>query len=193
MKINEITEAPKFLDKLVGATKKADQGYTQSRDIRVNSQAISNMSQVASRAWGKEKQRLERINDYNPLTNKQLTDQLTKWIDNNLLGSYQLKSTSGDFQGLVGVLIQAIIDDPKQTQAVFSKLLTNASKLALDPESEPARDPQPGQSAGNNTAPFKVANNIATAGNMELNLKDPQQRQIYDRIRDEVAKGDIKV
>ena len=193
MKINEITEAPKFLDKLVGATKKAYQGYTQSRDIRVNSQAISNMSQVASRAWGKEKQRLERINDYNPLTNKQLTDQLTNWIDNNLLGSYQLKSTSGKFQGLVANLVQTIISKPKQTQAVFSELLTNASKLALDPESEPARDPQPGQTAGNNTAPFKVTNNIATAGNMELNLRDPQQREIYDRIRDEVAKGDIKV
>ena len=193
MKINEITEAPKFLDKLVGATKKAYQGYTQSRDIRVNSQAISNMSQVASRAWGKEKQRLERINDYNPLTKQQQTQLLTKWIDNNLLGSYQLKSTSGKFQGLVANLVQTIISKPKQTQAVFSELLTNASKLALDPKSKPARDPLPGQTAGNNTAPFKVTNNIATAGNMELNLRDPQQREIYDRIRDEVAKGDIKV
>jgi len=193
MKINEITEAPKFLDKLVGATKKAYQGYTQSRDTRVNQQAISNMSQVAARAWGKMKQNLERVNDYNPLSKQQLTDQLTKWIDNNLLGSYQLKSTSGDFQGLVANLVQKITNDPKQTQASFQTILTNASKLALDPESEPSRDPQPGQTAGNNTAPFKVTNNIATAGNMELNLSDPQQREIYDRIRDEVAKGDIKV
>ena len=114
-------------------------------------------------------------------------------VYNNLLGSYQLKSTSGDFQGLVANLIQKITNDPKQTTQSFQTILTNASKLALDPESEPSRDPQPGQTAGNNTAPFKVTNNIATAGNMELNLSDPQQRQIYDRIRDEVAKGDIKV
>ena len=191
MKINEITEG--ILDKLVGATKKAYQGYTQSKDTRVNQQAISNMSQVAARAWGKMKQNLERVNDYNPLSKQQLTDQLTKWIDNNLLGSYQLKSTSGDFQGLVANLVQKITNDPKQTQASFQTILTNASKLALDPESEPTRDPQPGQQAGNNTAPFKVTNNIATAGNMELNLSDPQQREIYNRIRDEVAKGDIKV
>ena len=123
-------------------------------------------------------------------TNKQLTDQLTNWIDNNLLGSYQLKSTSGDFQGLVANLVQKITSDPKQTQASFQTILTNASKLALDPESEPARDPLPGQTAGNNTAPFKVTNNIATAGNMELNLRDPQQRQIYDRIiRDKRSKN----
>ena len=193
MKINEITEAPKFLDKLVGATKKAYQGYTQSRDVRVNAQAISNMSQVASRAWGKEKQRLERINDYNPLTKQQQTQLLTKWIDNNLLGSYQLKSTSGDFQGLVANLVQKITSDPKQTQASFQTILTNASKLALDLESEPARDPQPGQPADANTAPFKVVGNIAKAGNMELNLNDREQLDIYKRIRDEVAKGDIKV
>ena len=74
MKINEITEAPKFLDKLVGATKKAYQGYTQSRDTRVNAQAIAQMSQVAARAWGKMKQNLERINDYKPLTTQQQTD-----------------------------------------------------------------------------------------------------------------------
>ena len=193
MKINEITEAPGILGQLVKGAKAAVQGYTQSRDVRVNAQAIAQMSQVAARAWGKQKQNLERINDYNPLTKQQQTQLLTKWIDNNLLGSYQLKSTSGDFQGLVANLVQKITSDPKQTQASFQTILTNASKLALDPESEPARDPQPGQTAGNNTAPFKVTNNIATAGNMELNLSDPQQRQIYDRIRDEVAKGDIKV
>ena len=51
MKINEITEG--ILDKLVGATKKAYQGYTQSKDTRVNQQAISNMSQVAARAWAR--------------------------------------------------------------------------------------------------------------------------------------------
>lgn len=193
MKINEITEAPKFLDKLVGATKKAYQGYTQNRDTRVNDQAIAQMSQVAARAWGKMKQNLERINDYKPLTTQQQTDQLTDWIDNNLLGSYSLKSASGTFQSKVRNLVNTIIKYPEKTQASFNELLTSASKLALDPESEPSRAPQAGQPAGTNTAPFKVVGNIATAGNMELNLKDPQQREIYDRIRDEVAKGDIKV
>jgi len=192
MKINEITEAG-ILDRLVKGTKAAYQGYTQSRDTRVNDQAIAQMSQVAARAWGKKKQSLERINDYNPLTKQQEAQQLTKWIDDNLLGSYQLKSTGGDFQGIVANLVNKITNDPKQAQQSFRTILTNASKLALDPESEPSRAPQAGQTAGTNTAPFKVVGNIATAGNMELNLKDPQQREIYDRIRDEVAKGDIKV
>ena len=194
MKINEITEAPKFLDKLVGATKKAYQGYTQSRDVRVNAQAISNMSQVASRAWGKEKQRLERINDYNPLTKQQQTQQLTKWIDNNLLGSYSLNSASGTFQTEVKGLVNTIIQKPEQTQAAFSKLLTSASKLALDPKSKiDNTKQQPGQPADANTAPFKVVGNIAKAGNMELNLNDPEQLAIYKRIRAEVTNGDIKV
>jgi len=65
MKINEITEAG-ILDRLVKGTKAAVQGYTQSKDTRVNAQAIAQMSQVAARAWGKMKQNLERINDYNP-------------------------------------------------------------------------------------------------------------------------------
>ena len=194
MKINEITEAPEFLEKLVGATKKAYQGYTQSKDVRVNQQAISNMSQVAARAWGKMKQNLERINDYKPLTEKQLTEQLTKWIDNNLLGSYSLNSASGTFQAEVKGLVNTIIQKPEQTQAAFSKLLTSASKLALDPKSKiDNTKQQPGQPADANTAPFKVVGNIAKAGNMELNLKDPQQLEIYKRIRAEVANGDIKV
>ena len=192
MKINEITEG--ILDKLVGATKKAYQGYTQSKDTRVNQQAISNMSQVAVRAWGKMKQNLERVNDYKPLTEKQLTDQLTDWIDNNLLGSYSLNSASGTFQTQVGGLVKTIIQKPEQTQAAFSELLTSASKLALDPKSKiDNTKQQPGQPADANTAPFKVVGNIAKAGNMELNLKDPEQLEIYKRIRDEVAKGDIKV
>jgi hypothetical protein len=191
MKINEITEAG-ILDKLVQSTKAAVQGYTQSRDTRVNDQAIAQMSQVAARAWGKMKQNLERINGYTPLSKQQLSQQLVTWVDSNLLGSYQLKSTSGQFQGLVANLVNKVVSEPAQTEQSFSTILTNASKLALDPESEPTRDKQSGQPAGN-TAPFKVINDIATAGTMELNLNDPQQKEIYDRIRDEVAKGDIKV
>ena len=194
MKINEITEAPEFLEKLVGATKKAYQGYTQSRDTRVNAQAIAQMSQVAARAWGKQKQNLERINDYKPLTTQQQTEQLTKWIDNNLLGSYSLNSASGTFQTKVANLVKTIIQKPEQTQAVFSELLTSASKLALDPKSKiDNTKQQPGQPADANTAPFKVVGNIAKAGNMELNLNDPEQLAIYKRIRAEVTNGDIKV
>jgi len=192
MKINEITEAG-ILDKLVQSTKAAVQGYTQSRDTRVNDQAIAQMSQVAARAWGKMKQNLERVNNYAPLTKQQLSQQLVTWVDNNLLGSYQLKSTSGQFQGLVANLVNKVVSDPAQTEQSFSTILTNASKLALDPESEPTRDKQAGQVAGADTAPFTVLNNIAKSGTMELNLNDPQQKEIYDRIRDEVAKGDIKV
>jgi len=192
MKINEITEAG-ILDKLVQSTKAAVQGYTQSRDTRVNDQAIAQMSQVAARAWGKMKQNLERVNNYAPLTKQQLSQQLVTWVDNNLLGSYQLKSTSGQFQGLVANLVNKVVSDPAQTEQSFSTILTNASKLALDPESEPTRDKQAGQVAGADTAPFTVLNNIVKSGTMELNLNDPQQKEIYDRIRDEVAKGDIKV
>ena len=192
MKINEITEAG-ILDKLVQSTKAAVQGYTQSRDTRVNDQAIAQMSQVAARAWGKMKQNLERVNNYAPLTKQQLSQQLVTWVDNNLLGSYQLKSTSGQFQGLVANLVNKVVSDPAQTEQSFSTILTNASKLALDPESEPTRDKQAGQVAGADTAPFTVLSNIAKSGTMELNLNDPQQKEIYDRIRDEVAKGDIKV
>ena len=118
MKINEITEAG-ILDRLVKGTKAAVQGYTQSKDTRVNAQAIAQMSQVAARAWGKMKQNLERVNDYNPLTKQQETQQLTKWIDDNLLGSYQLKSTGGDFQGIVANLVNKITSDPKQTEQSF--------------------------------------------------------------------------
>jgi len=196
MKINEITEAPEMLAQLVKGAKAAVQGYTQSRDTRVNAQAIAQMSQVAARAWGKMKQNLERINDYKPLTTQQQTDQLTKWIDNNLLGSYSLKSASGTFQQEVKGLVDTIIEKPEQTQDSFSKLLTSASKLALDPESDiDNTKEQPGQTAGTNTAPFKVVGNTATAGNMELNLKDPQQLELYIKFRDEwnQDKGIIKV
>jgi phage terminase small subunit len=196
MKINEITEAPEMLARLVKGAKAAVKGYTQSRDIRVNAQATAQMAQMAARAWGKMKQNLERVNDYKPLTTKQQTDQLTDWIDNNLLGSYSLQSASGTFKSKVRNLVNTIIDYPEKTQASFNELLTSASKLALDPKSkiDNTRD-QPGQTAGTNTAPFKVVGNIATAGNMELNLKDPQQLELYNKFRDEwnQDKGIIKV
>jgi len=194
MKINEITEAG-ILPKLVQSTKAAVQGYTQSRDTRVNAQAIAQMSQVAARAWGKMKQNLERINDYNPLTKQQETDKLTTWIDNNLLGDYSLKSASGIFQGEVKTLVKTIIDNPAQTLKLFSTILTSASKLALDPDSEIDNiKAQPGQPASKDTAPFVVdpIRKIAKVGTMELDLDDPEQKEIYDRIRAGVEKKVIK-
>ena len=80
-------------------------------------------------------------------------------------------------------------------------ILQKSSKLALDPQNKPSPT-APGQAypatisgeldknAG--TAPFTVKNNVAQTGSITLNLSDSNQRLIYDRIRQEVAKGNIK-
>ena len=133
MKINEITEAPGILGQLVKGAKAAVQGYTQSRDVRVNAQAIAQMSQVAARAWGKMKQNLERINDYKPLTPSMLNKQLRDWIDDNLLGSYSLDNGGVDLNRTVGAQMPIIINKPGQAVKSFQEILTVASKIALDP------------------------------------------------------------
>ena len=186
MKINEIIYE-NILDKLLGRN-------PQDRERAVNTQATAQMANMAARAWGKYKQNLERINNYNPVPDKMLSTKLIEWIDNNLLGSYSLANGGNVLNGVVTRMVQNIMRYPERTEDSFKQILIVAAKVALDPTAgKPNFAPQPGQRAGTDTAPFTITGNTAKFGNMELDLSDPDQRQIYDRIRDEVPKGIIKV
>jgi len=184
MKINEITEA-EILDRLVKGAKAAVQGYTQNRDTRVNAQAIAQMSQVAARAWGKMKQNLERINNYTPLSNAKLLGLLKSWIDDNLLGSYSLANGGNMLNKVVDTMATRIISEPGEAENSFQQILNVASKVALDPSAgKPNFNPQ-GQTSPGDTAPFNVVNKIATAGNLQLDLRDKEQLELYNKFRAE--------
>ena len=201
MKINDIITEAGILDKLVGTVKKDYRQKTQARNVNVNQQYLQQASIVATREWRKKQQQLLQSNNYQELTAAQQEQQLTKFVDENLLGSYRLDNTSAQVQQAIRKEIKTIIEQPSQTQQSMYDILQKSSKLALDPQNKPSPT-APGQAypatiAGEldknaGTAPFNVKNNVATTGSITLNLSDSNQRLIYDRIRQEVAKGNIK-
>ena len=201
MKINDIITEAGILDKLVGTVKKDYRQKTQARNVNVNQQYLQQASIVATREWRKKQQQLLATNDYNELTAAQQRQQLEKFIDQNLLGSYQLNNTSQQFKDSIDKQMDTIIGTPAQTQQAMYEILKGSSKLALDPQNKPTPT-APGQAypatiAGEldknaGTAPFNVKNNVATTGSITLNLSDSNQRMIYDKIRQEVANGNIK-
>ena len=201
MKINDIITEDGILDKLVGTVKKDYRQKTQARNVNVNQQYLQQASIIATREWRKKQQQLLAVNGYKELTAAQQEKQLEKFVDDTLLGSYQLNNTSAEVQQGIRKEVKTIIDQPSQTQQSMYKILQKSSKLALDPQNKPTPT-APGQAypatiAGQldknaGTAPFNVKNNVATTGSITLNLSDSNQRLIYDRIRQEVAKGNIK-
>ena len=201
MKINDIITEDGILDKLVGTVKKDYRQKTQARNVQVNQQYLQKAAIVATREWRKKEQQLLAVNNYQELTAAQQKDQLERFIDQTLLGSYQLNNTTQQFQDEIDKQIDTIIKTPAQTQQAMYEILKGSSKLALDPQNKPTPT-APGQAypatiAGEldknaGTAPFNVKNNVATTGSITLNLSDSNQRLIYDRIRQEVAKGNIK-
>ena len=201
MKINDIITEAGILDKLVGTVKKDYRQKTQARNVNVNQQYLQQAAIVATREWRKKQQQLLSINGYKELTAAQQRQQLKKFVDDTLLGSYQLDNTTQAVQDQIGRQMDTIISTPAQTQQAMYNILQGSSKLALDPQNKPTPT-APGQAypatiAGEldknaGTAPFTLKNNVATTGSLTLNLSDSNQRLIYDRIRQEVAKGNIK-
>ena len=201
MKINDIITEAGILDKLVGTVKKDYRQKTQARNVNVNQQYLQQASIIATREWRKKQQQLLTINNYKDFSKAQQEKQLTQFVDDTLLGSYQLNNTSAQVQQGIRKEVKTIIDQPSQTQQSMYKILQKSSKLALDPQNKPSPT-APGQAypatiAGEldknaGTAPFTVKNNVAQTGSITLNLSDSNQRLIYDRIRQEVAKGNIK-
>ena len=201
MKINDIITEAGILDKLVGTVKKDYRQKTQARNVAVNQQYLQQAATVATREWRKKQQQLLAVNNYDEFSKAQQRQQLEKFIDQTLLGSYELKNTSQQFKNAVDKQMDTIIGTPAQTQQAMYEILKGSSKLALDPQNKPTPT-APGQAypatiAGEldknaGTAPFNVKNNVATTGSITLNLSDSNQRMIYDRIRQEVAKGNIK-
>ena len=201
MKINDIITEAGILDKLVGTVKKDYRQKTQARNVNVNQQYLQQASIIATREWRKKQQQLLTINNYKEFSKAQQEKQLTQFVDDTLLGSYQLNNTSAEVQQGIRKEVKTIIDQPSQTQQSMYKILQKSSKLALDPQNKPSPT-APGQAypatiAGQldknaGTAPFNVKNNVATTGSITLNLSDSNQRMIYDKIRQEVAKGNIK-
>jgi len=125
MKINEIINEG-ILDRLLGRN-------TQDREQAINAQAMVGASKIAARAWGKYKQNLERINNYNPVPKAMLNDKLIKWIDDNLLGSYSLANGGNVLNTVVKRMSSNIMSNPEQTEDSFKQILTVAGKVALDP------------------------------------------------------------
>ena len=201
MKINDIITEDGILDKLVGTVKKDYRQKTQARNVNVNQQYLQQASIVATREWRKKQQQLLTINNYKEFSKAQQEKQLTQFVDDTLLGSYQLNNTSQQFKDAIDKQMDTIIGTPAQTQQAMYEILKGSSKLALDPQNKPTPT-APGQAypatiAGQldknaGTAPFNVKNNVATTGSITLNLSDSNQRMIYDKIRQEVANGNIK-
>ena len=116
MKINDIITEAGILDKLVGTVKKDYRQKTQARNVNVNQQYLQQASIVATREWRKKQQQLLQSNNYQELTAAQQEQQLTKFVDENLLGSYRLDNTSAQVQQAIRKEIKTIIEQPSQTQ-----------------------------------------------------------------------------
>ena len=130
MKINDIITEAGILDKLVGTVKKDYRQKTQARNVNVNQQYLQQAAIVATREWRKKQQQLLAVNNYQELTAAQQEQQLTKFVDENLLGSYRLDNTSAQVQQAIRKEIKTIIEQPSQTQQSMYDILKGSSKLA---------------------------------------------------------------
>lgn len=210
MKINEITEG--FLDslkKVIGdKSKELDPNKPLgARVARAESQPqFRQLGQIAAKAWLKTLASLEQRNQ-GPLNPGQYKTQLTQFIDRTLMGNIELAGISR-MDPDAGRMVDAAINRLSQSTARndadawrdnFTRLSAVAGTLVAGgvadynkPDStQPTQAPQ-----STDTRPFTVTGSldkgIAKTGNFELRLDDPDQRAIYDRVRQEFLKGDLK-
>ena len=210
MKINEITEG--FLDsvkKVIGnKSQEMDPNMPLGARVkRAESQPqFRQLGEIAAKAWLKTLAALEKRNQ-GPLNPGQYKTQLTQFVDRTLMGNIALAGISR-MDPDAGRMVDAAINRLSQSTARsdanvwrdnFTRLSAVAGTLVAGgvadynkPDStQPA---QPAQST--DTRPFTVTGNlnngIAKTGNFELRLDDPDQRAIYDRVRQEFLKGDLK-
>ena len=176
MKINEIIYE-NILDKLLGRN-------PQDRERGMNAQAMVGASKIAARAWGKYKQNLERINNYNPVPDALLNKKLIEWIDNNLLGSYSLANGGNVLNGVVTRMVQNIMRDPKQTEESFKQILIVTGKVALDPTAD---DPggggfDPSRQDICRNEPTMVKGDTIYVCNKPITPKDPGYKELAVKL-----------
>ena len=212
MKINEITEG--FLDslkKVIGdKSKELDPNMPLGgRVTRAESQPqFRQLGTIAAKAWLKTLAALEKRNQ-GPLNPAQYKTQLTQFVDRTLMGNIALAGIARmnpDAGRMVDAAINRLTQSTARNDADawrdnFTRLSAVAGTLVADgadvTDYNKPGSQQPTQSTqSTDTRPFTVTGNletgIAKTGNFELRLDDPDQRAIYDRVRQEFLKGDLK-
>ena len=205
MKINEITEG--FLDslkKVIGdKSKELDPNEPLgARVTRAESQPqFRQLGQIAAKAWLKTLAALEKRNQ-GPLNPGQYKTQLTQFIDRTLMGNIALAGISR-MNPDAGRMVDAAINRLSQSTARndadawrdnFTRLSAVAGTLVAGGVADYNKpgSQQPTQAMqSTDTRPFTVTGNIAKTGTFELRLDDPDQRAIYDRIRQEFLQGEL--
>ena len=207
MKINEITEG--FLDslkKVIGdKSKELDPNAPLgARVTRAESQPqFKQLGQIAAKAWLKTLAALEKRNQ-GPLNPGQYKTQLTQFIDRTLMGNIALAGISRmnpDAGRMVDAAINRLTQSTARNDADawrdnFTRLSAIAGTLVADgadvTDYNKPNSTQPTQATqSTDTRPFTVTGNIAKTGTFELRLDDPDQRAIYDRIRQEFLQGEL--
>ena len=211
MKINEITEG--FLDTLKKVIGNKSQELDPNEPLgarvaRAESQPqFRQLGTIAAKAWLKTLASLEQRNQ-GPLNPGQYKTQLTQFVDRTLMGNIALAGIP-KMNPDAGRMVDAAINRLSQSTARndadawrdnFTRLSAVAGTLVAD-GAESYNKPssggnRPGSPASTDTRPFTVTgsleNGIAKTGNFELRLDDPDQRAIYDRVRQEFLKGELK-
>lgn len=206
MKINEITEG--FLDSLKKVIGDKSQELDPNKPLgarvtRAESQPqFKQLGQIAAKAWLKTLASLEQRNQ-GPLNPGQYKTQLRQFIDRTLMGNIALAGISR-MDPDAGRMVDAAINRLSQSTARndadawrdnFTRLSAVAGTLVAGgvPDYNKPDSTQPTQAPqSTDTRPFTVTGDIAKTGNFELRLDDPDQRAIYDRVRQEFLKGDLK-
>jgi hypothetical protein len=145
MKINELREG--IFDTIKQGTQSAldqAQNFPQKLALMRKSTAINNIADVAVRAWTKKVNTLTTVNNGVPLDDRKYKEQLTLWVDRNLIGGLTRADLPREARRTIDDQVNKIAQNrtnPNQWKESFKDVVASGAVLTASPPPPP---PPPG-------------------------------------------------
>ena len=201
MKIREIREG--LLDRVLGKSTDTNTGDQQrvtlaQRIAKLKSDSgIKRIGSVATKAWaGRTGQIMKKMQ--NALTPQQYDRLLRKFIDETLMGNVSLNQMVNKSVAAKKVIDRAVNNiitnrgDPAAQQDAFTTISAMASTwvdtgLGTEPTPDDTVSDQ-GIPTPDEAKPFRMVGSKANLDRLELDTRDPSQKQLYNKLKAEYSK-----